>query len=285
MVVPGFNIPYLPMMEPVVRALRDTDSFGLIMVARLEWVKFQSGSLAAVQAEFERVGDARHTRLHLDHVPVIDEDNLRVDYEPIFREALALGYGSVMVDASRLPFEENMEATRRVVSWAHAAGVPVEAELGAILGHEAGPLPPYDEWFASGRGFTDSDEAARFVRESGVDWLSVAIGNVHGAIAAATRSQKKLAARLDLEHLRKLRAHTDVPLVLHGGTGIPRDQVQAAIAGGIAKVNVATAIRQPYEQHVQTSVARAQESVYETTRMIVSEELGIAGSAGRLLAE
>jgi fructose-bisphosphate aldolase class II len=113
-VVPGFNIPYLPMMAPVVRALRDTGSFGLIMVARLEWLKFQSGSLAAVRAEYERVGDARHTRLHLDHVPAIDEDGLRVDVAPVFREALARGYASVMIDGSRLPLEENIEVLRTV---------------------------------------------------------------------------------------------------------------------------------------------------------------------------
>ena len=67
---------------------------------------------------------------------------------------------------------------------AHAADVPVEAELGAVLGHEAGPLPPYEELFASGLGFTDPAEAKRFVEETGCDWLSVAIGNIHGAIAA-----------------------------------------------------------------------------------------------------
>ncbi len=282
-VVPAFNIPYLPMMEPVVRALRDTRSFGLIAVARLEWMKFQSGSLAAVQTEYARVGDARHTRLHLDHVPVIDEDNLRVDYVPVFREALALGYASVMLDGSRLPLDENIAATRRVVDMAHAAGVAVEGELGAVLGHEAGPLPPYEELFASGRGFTDPDEAARFGRGTGVDWLSVAIGNIHGAISGAARGRQKVQARLNLEHLRRIREQTGVPLVLHGGSGIRKSDVQAAIREGIAKINVGTAIRQPYEQSMQDSVARAQEAVYATTTAIIRDELEIAGNAGSLV--
>jgi len=282
-VVPGFNIPYLPMMEPVVRALRDAHSFGLIMVARLEWLKFQSGSLAAIQAEYARVGDARHTRLHLDHVPVIDEDNLRVDVAPVFREALALGYGSVMVDGSRLPLAENIAATRDVVTLAHAAGVAVEGELGAVMGHEAGPLPPYEELFASGKGFTDPDEAARFVRETGVDWLSVAIGNIHGAISGAARGKQKVEARLNLDHLRRIREGVGVPLVLHGGTGIRKEHVQAAIREGIAKINVATAIRQPYEKYVQVSVARAQEAVYETTLAILRDELEIEGNAVKLV--
>ena len=72
-IIPAFNIPHLPMMEPVVQALRETRSFGLIAVARLEWMKFSAQSISAVAAEYERVGDASVTRLHLDHVPVIDE--------------------------------------------------------------------------------------------------------------------------------------------------------------------------------------------------------------------
>jgi fructose/tagatose bisphosphate aldolase len=73
-VIPGFNIPYLPMMATVIKALRDTNSFGLIMVARLEWVKFESKSLEAIRAEYQKLKDENHTRLHLDHVPVIDEE-------------------------------------------------------------------------------------------------------------------------------------------------------------------------------------------------------------------
>ena len=153
-VIPAFNIPYLPMMEAVVAALRDTDNFGLITVARLEWIKFEARSLQAIHAEYERVKDERFTRLHLDHVPVIDEDNLKVDYEAVIQEAIQLGYGSVMVDGSRLPLEENIQATRKITRMAHAAGIAVEGELGAVLGHEAGPLPPYEELFASGKGFT-----------------------------------------------------------------------------------------------------------------------------------
>src|SRR5690606_9183044 len=107
---------------------------------------------------------------------VIDEDQEPVDYLAIVNEALRLGFDSVMVDGSRLRLEENIAATRQVAERAHRAGVPCEAELGAVMGHEEGPLPPYEELFASGRGFTDTDEARRFVQETGCDWLSVAIG-------------------------------------------------------------------------------------------------------------
>ena len=86
-VIPAFNIPYLPMMEVVVGALQDTDCFGLIAVARPEWVKFEARSVRAIYQEYQRVKDERFTRLHLDHVPVIDEDNLSVDYEAVIQEA------------------------------------------------------------------------------------------------------------------------------------------------------------------------------------------------------
>jgi ketose-bisphosphate aldolase len=280
--VPGFNIPYLPMMRPVVAALRDTGTFGFIQVARLEWEKFQARSLKAIRDEYEAAKDQRFTRLHLDHVPVIDEDNRRVDWRAIIAEAIALGYQSVMVDGSRLPLAENIAVTREAAEMAHAAGVPVEAELGAVLGHEAGPLPPYDELFASGKGFTDPDDAARFVRASGADWLSVAIGNVHGAIGLAQKDKKKVEARLNIEHLKRIRRAAGVPLVLHGGSGIRREDVLAAIKEGIAKINVGTAIRQPYEVASKQSAKAAEEAAYRAAVDVITNELEVAGSAARI---
>jgi ketose-bisphosphate aldolase len=281
-VVPAFNIPYLPMMAPTVQALRDTNSFGLIAVARLEWVKFEARSIEAIAEEYRRVGDRRHTRLHLDHVPVIDEDNLRVDFVGDISRALAAGYESVMVDGSRLPLAENIAATKRIVDLAHAHGVAVEGELGAVMGHEAGPLPPYEELFASGKGFTDPQEAARFVRETGVDWLSVAVGSIHGAISASARREKKVEARLNIEQLETLRQATGVPLVLHGGTGIRKEYVMQGIRHGIAKINIATATRQPYERLVSESAAKAQQAVYEAVVGVIREDLEIEGAALRL---
>lgn len=281
--VPGFNIPYLPMMEPVVRALRDTHCLGLVMVARLEWERFEAGSLRAIRDEYERVKDERFTRLHLDHVPVIDENDARVNYGAVIAEALALGYESVMIDGSRLALDENIAATREIVALGHAAGVAVEAELGAVLGHEEGPLPPYEELFASGRGFTDPAEAARFVRETGVDWLSVAIGNVHGAVSKAKKDAAKVRARLSIPRLDTIARVANVPIVLHGGTGIEQECVRDGVRHGIAKINIATAIRQPYERAVRESVAKGQQAVYETMLAIVRDELRIENSAEALL--
>ncbi len=281
-VIPAFNIPYLPMVEPVVKALADCNSFGMLVVARLEWVKFESKSLEAVRDEYEKFKLPGHTRLHLDHIPVIDEDDLRVDYAGDIRRAIDAGYESVMVDGSRLPLEENIACTKEIVDMAHAAGIPVEAELGAVMGHEAGPLPPYEELFASGKGFTDPGEAKRFVEETGVDWLSVAIGNIHGAISAAAKGKKKVAARLNIDHLDRIHQSTGIPLVLHGGTGIRKEYIIDSIKHGIAKINVATAIRQPYEQMIEQGIPAAQDAVYDAMLTVIRDDLETQDSASIL---
>jgi ketose-bisphosphate aldolase len=284
-VIPGFNIPYLPMMEPVIRALYDTDTFGLIMVARLEWIKFKSGSMKAIRDEYEKLKDQNYTRLHLDHVPVIDEDKLLVDFKVDISEAIDLGFESVMIDGSRLPLAENIEKTRIIAELAHNAGIPVEAELGAVMGHESGPLESYEELFASGKGFTSPDEAKRFVAATGTDWLSVAIGNIHGAISEATRSAKKVEARLSIPHLKKINDAVNIPLVLHGGTGIAKEYLMESFKHGIAKINIATAIRQPYEKLMNESIKAAQDAVYNEMLDIINNQLEIAGSADVLFNE
>jgi fructose-bisphosphate aldolase, class II len=285
--IPAFNVPYLSMTEPVIRAVVDQNSFALIETARLEWLKFSAGSAEAVAKEFFRLQNPDHVRLHLDHIPVIDEDGQRVDYLAIIQQAIGQGYHSVMVDGSRLSLDENIIATSQVANLAHQAGIPCEAELGAVLGHEAGPLPPYDELFASGRGFTKVDEARRFAAESDCDWLSVAIGNIHGAVSEGYRGQKKLAARLDLLHLEKLSRAVSIPLVLHGGSGIPQDYVLASFKKGIAKINIGAEIRQTYENALQSSgkISAAQDAVYERTSWLLSDYFGLKNSKALVLPE
>jgi fructose-bisphosphate aldolase class II len=235
--------------------------------------------------EFLRWDQPEHIRIHLDHVPVIDEDNLEVDYLSIIREAIQLGYQSVMVDGSRLDLQGNIEATRRVAEMAHEAGVPCEAELGAVMGHEAGPPPPYEELFESGMGFTDVKEAERFVQETDCDWLSVAVGSIHGAVSGALKDMKKVEARLNLEHLEKLHEVTGRPLVLHGGSGVKQEYLLAAIKKGITKVNVGTEIRQSYESTLRESgsVAAAQDTVYERTAWLIRDYFGLAGTRSQVV--
>ncbi len=278
-VIPSFNIPYLPMMEAVVRALQETQCFGQIAVARPDWEKFRAKSLRAVYEQYQEVKDERFTGLHLDHVPVIDEDQQHVDYLSIIKEAVELGYGSVMVDASRLSLEGNIAAAKSVVEIAHARGVAVEAELGAVLGHEDGPMPSYEELFTSGMGFTEPAEAKRYVEESGVDWLSVAVGSVHGALSETKRHEKKVDARLNIERIQEIRKMIDRPMVLHGGSGIQKAYLLDAFKNGVAKLNIGTAIRQAYEKGAETSEKQGQEAVYQTTISLIKDELEIEGSA------
>ena len=283
-VVPAFNVPYLPMIKPVIDALKACDCFGLVEVARPDVEKFEARSFQAVAEEFLRCADRNFTRLHQDHIPVIDEDRQKVNWQGLIQEALDLKFDSVMVDGSRLSLEENIEVTVTAVKMAHPEGILVEGELGAVLGHEKGPLPPYEELFSSGKGFTNQDEAKKFVEETGVDWLSVAIGNIHGAISGTAKDKKKLEARLDIEHLRKLSDATKRPLVLHGGSGIKQESVLAAIQNGIAKVNVGTVIRQAYERALKENknVNSARDAVRIEVENLIRDYYNIEGSATRL---
>lgn len=161
--------------------------------------------------------------VHLDHATELDE----------IRWCLTRGYASVMYDGSALPLEQNVARTREAVALAHAAGAWVEAELAGFAGDEDAS----DE-AASAAALTDPDVAARFVAQTGVDALAVAIGNVHGI---PTRP-----VALDFERLAAIRARVDVPLVLHGASGLPDADVQRAIGLGVAKVNVNAELRRAF---------------------------------------
>ena len=276
LVIPAFNIPYPPMLKAVAEAVRDEDSVAMIHVARLEWEKFESVSLEYIAQEYEKYKVPGHTLLHLDHIPVIDEDHLPVDYLDLIRRAIRAGYQSVMVDASRLDLQGNIDATKAVCDIAHGAGIPVEAELGAVMGHETAQATiPYDEIFEKKLGFTQVAEAKRFAEESGCDWLSVAVGSVHGAIADNLKDQKKPAARLDIDRISEIRQALNIPLVLHGGSGIENDYITRAIQAGIAKINVGTELRQPYERAMRerNDIEYAREVVYTRCRELIRDFL------------
>ncbi len=276
--VPAFNIPHLPMVEPIINAVTNQNAFALIEVARLEWMKFKAESPEKVYAEYKKYENS-HVRLHLDHVPVIDEDNKRVDYLEIVKRALDIGYQSVMIDGSRLSLDENIRCTAEVVKMASVAGVPCEAELGAVMGHGSGSLPSYEEIFSSGKGFTNPEEAARFVNETGCNWLSVAVGSIHGAVSGALKDKKKAAGKINIDHLKSLNKVCGIPLVLHGGSGVIKKYVLESIENGISKVNVGTEIRQTYEQSLtgNPDVSKAQEAVYNHVVTLLSEYFGVTG--------
>lgn len=271
--IPAFNVPHIPMVKPIAQAIADENSVAMIQVARVEWEKFQSESLERIAEEYEKYQIPGHTLLHLDHIPVIDEDYKKVDYAELVKRALKVGYQSVMIDGSRLSLEENIKVTAEISAMAHEAKVPCEAELGSVMGHESGEMPPYEEIFAKKMGFTKLEEAKRFALESKCDWLSVAVGNIHGQVAEAVRNQKKPEARLDVKHIGDLYQAAGIPLVLHGGSGVQHECLLEAVKAGIAKINVGTEMRQAYEfalQEKEGDIAYAQDKVYTKVREYIS---------------
>jgi len=154
--------------------------------------------------------------LHLDHCKSFDE----------IVSAMWYGFTSVMIDGSSLEFEDNITATKEIVKVAHAIGADVEAELGYV-GQAANP-----EDFVDRNHYTSPSQAAEFAQRTGVDALAIAIGNAHGNYV--------LEPHLDIELLKEINAAADVPLVLHGGSGIPSDQLKEAVKYGINKLNIGT---------------------------------------------
>jgi len=161
--------------------------------------------------------------LHLDHAQNLE----------LVTQCIRCGFSSVMFDGSAFPLETNIELTRKVVEAAHGVGVSVEAELGRVP--RAGNGLPVEVSEAS---MTDPDEARRFVDTTGIDALAISVGTVHGLY--------KRYARLDFNRLKRIGDLTDVPLVLHGGTGIPDDAVHKAVELGVCKINVGEALRRAY---------------------------------------
>lgn len=151
--------------------------------------------------------------IHLDHG----------NYEAA-KEAIAAGYNSVMFDGHDLPFEENLEKTKEIVALAHAKGISVEAEVGSIGGEEDGVV---------GEGELADVEEAKLIAATGVDFMAAGIGNIHGPYPENWKG-------LHFDRLKELGEAVDVPLVLHGGSGIPQEQVQKAITMGVSKLNINT---------------------------------------------
>jgi ketose-bisphosphate aldolases len=159
-------------------------------------------------------------------IPVV----LHLDHSRSFEDccaAINAGFSSVMIDGSSLPYEENIAITRKVVEFAHPLGITVEGELGKLVGEEGDLIVKGPEGAQ-----TDPQEAKEFVERTGVDCLAVSIGTQHGQYTATPK--------LNIERLKNIRAVVDIPLVLHGGSGTPIEQVQESIRHGIRKINVAT---------------------------------------------
>ncbi|MEV7990368.1 class II fructose-bisphosphate aldolase [Streptomyces sp. NPDC086077] len=249
--VAAFNIITLEHIEAVVAGAETTASPVVLQVSE-NAVTFRYGRLlplarAAVTAA-ERA--AVPVALHLDH---IQSDSL-------LRQAPDAGFSSVMYDAARLPYAENLAATRAAADWAHAQGLWIEAELGQVGGKDG--RPPLDAHAPGAR--TDPAQARAFVADTGVDALAVAIGSSH---AMTTRT-----ATLDHTLLKSLSGTLDVPLVLHGSSGVPDGELTAAVAGGITKVNVGTALNIAMTGAIREFLAAHPEAVDSRKYLSVGRE-------------
>ncbi len=202
--------------------------------------------------------------LHLDHG----------DSEALACKTVEAGYTSVMIDGSKLPLDENIALTRRVVSHCRAKGVPVEGELGRVGGKE--------DDHAATAAYTDPEEAVRFVLETGVSSLAIGIGTAHGIY--------REKPRLNIPLVATLRGCIDVPLVLHGASGLTDEDVRACIDRGICKVNFATELRVAYTAAVRAYLLAKPDALdpkalgkagRDAVRALVMERIAVLGSAGK----
>ncbi|MDO5100332.1 MAG: class II fructose-bisphosphate aldolase [Eubacteriales bacterium] len=206
--------------------------------------------------------------LHLDHATDV----------ALLKEAIREGFTSVMVDASALPYEENIAMSKAIVDFAKIYGCSVEAELGKVGGKEEHIV--VEDRAAT---MTDPADVVRFVEETGIDALAVAIGTVHGFY--------KSEPKLDFDRLEKITKLTDCPLVLHGGTGVPVEDFKKCVRMGMSKINVGTELKKTYSDAVRTAVKNEPESEIDPRKLVapvkkacaevVKEKIEIFGSADK----
>jgi fructose-bisphosphate aldolase class II len=205
--------------------------------------------------------------VHLDHGRGIND----------VMRAIRDQMNSVMIDTSALPFKENIDGTKQVVNLAHRVGIAVEAELGSIGSRDA------DEKDNMGRIYTDPQLARRFVDETQVDDLAVAVGTVHGPYPSGDNDIK-------IDRLDELNVILRMPLVLHGGSNNPDDKIREAIAHGIAKVNISTDIKMPFYHAIKDTVIEHPNDYEpwimtpradEKQKKVVAEKIKLFGSAGK----
>lgn len=254
----GFAVPLIDIFDSlsidgVAEAFADKRAPGIIGV----W----SGLLTRPNAQ----ALISYTKALIAHLP--GDVSLMLDHGASLDQcalAMQFGFTDVMFDGSRLPLAENIAQTRAVVRLAHAAGVNVEAELGHVgIGSE------YQEIVDKRKGYTDPAEVERFVAETGVDFLAVAVGTAHGVFAGDPR--------LDLDLLAEIHRRVDIPLVMHGGSGLSEDQFRAGIKNGIAKINVVTELVNTTAQRMREDAQSPKSSYQSMTAVAVKSYQERAG--------
>jgi tagatose 1,6-diphosphate aldolase GatY/KbaY len=262
--VGAFNAENMEMIQGILEAAESTKS-PVIIQTTPSTVRY--ASLELYRANVEEIAKKLTipAAIHLDHG----------DGYPLVLRALRAGYTSIMIDGSREILSKNMEITKLAVDAASHSGVPVEGELGRVGGKE-------DDISSEETGFTDPDEAGLFVKTTGVCSLAVGVGTAHGVYAVPPKLNKELISILS--------KRLDLPLVLHGGSGLSEEDLQDCIKRGIAKVNFATDLRIAYTNAVKAELSLRPDTAdpkkfgakgREAVKELVMEKIRIIGSAGR----
>ncbi|MFN3948486.1 ketose-bisphosphate aldolase [Microbacterium sp.] len=221
---------------------------------------------------------AMHARAHRSSVPVAIHWDHGGTYEQIVT-AIQAGFTSVMIDASLEPFEQNVALTRKVVEAAHAVGVQVEGELGTIGANDS-----YGESGAAEIIYTNVDDAVRFVEQTGVDSLAIAIGTSHGLYP----SDKNPELRHDL--LEQIKAAVGIPLVLHGGSSNPDAELRRAVELGVNKINISSDIKVAYHDRMREVLGTdrrlrepnaIQPACIDAMKVTAAEKIDLFGAAGK----
>jgi fructose-bisphosphate aldolase class II len=226
--VPAFNISDWAMFQGIVEISEETNA-PLLVAIHPDEVRHIGREMITGIIE----------RSHRSSVPIAIHWDHGATYEQIL-EAIRFGFTSVMIDGSLKPFEENVAISRKVTDSAHALGLSVEAELGTIGANDS-----YAEAGSAEIIYTDPDDAVTFVEQTGVDSLAVAIGTFHGLYPA------HLKPELKLDLLKEIKSRVSIPLVLHGGSGNPDDEIREAARIGINKINISTDIKLAYHNKMR----------------------------------
>ena len=227
--VGAFNVENMEMVQAVIAAAEELGA-PVIMQTTPSTLNYAGPEFYFANVKAAAEGAQIPVAIHLDHGNSFE----------LAVKAFRNGYTSIMIDGSHHVFEENVEITRRVAQVCHSAGIPVEAELGKVGGKE-------DSLDGGDGGYTVPEEAAEFAERTGVDSLAVAIGTAHGVY--------KGIPRLDVDRLSEIRKVVQVPLVLHGTSGVPDETVRECIERGICKVNYATDLRIAFTDGVKECLA------------------------------
>ena len=223
--VAAFNCENMEMIQAVIAAGEECNS-PLILQTTPGTIRYASVNIFAAIVAAAANKSAVPVALHLDHG----------DSHELAENAMAAGYTSIMIDGSKFSLEENIRFTKKTVEYCAKANIPVEGELGRVGGKE-------DDTVSDSSGYTDPDEAVRFVKETGVYSLAIGVGTAHGVYA--------VKPILKPEVISVLRKTLKVPLVLHGASGLEDSVIRDCIARGICKVNIATDLRITYTQAVR----------------------------------